>query len=150
MYLFIVVLLVCLVVYLLPKRNKDPLGPLKLKAYKYSGLNPDIYYSFLNNMKLMQQVIHSVDTSAGYLYKAIDNLQDLALYAKGGSTGLIDEIHSLASQIGDAGELMILDQALQQGVRFYPKFIKFIPDTTLSKFCATYPGAPECKANLKE
>jgi hypothetical protein len=95
-------------------------------------------------------VIHSVDTSAGYLYKAIDNLQDLALYAKGGSTGLIDEIHSLASQIGDAGELMILDQALQQGVRFYPKFIKFIPDTSLSKFCETYPGAPECKANLKE
>jgi hypothetical protein len=148
MYLFILVLLVGFLVFLLPKRDKDPLGPLKNEAYKYSGLKPELYYSFLNNMKLMQQVTYSVDTSAGYLYKAIDNLQDLALYAKGGSTGLIDEIHELASRIGNAGELIILDSALNQGVRFYPKFIKFIPDTVLPKFCKAYPGAPECKANF--
>jgi hypothetical protein len=148
MYLFILVLLVCFLVFFLPKRDKDTFGPLKLEAYKYSGLKPELYYSFLNNMKLMQQVLNSVETSAGYLYTAVDNLQDLALYAKGGSTGLIDEIHDLASRIGNAGELMILDSALKQGVRFYPKFIKFIPDSDLSKFCTNYPGAPECQARL--
>jgi len=99
-------------------------------------------------MDLMKQSLYSVDLSAKYLYKAIDNLQDLALNAKGGSTGFIEEVHEIASRLGNAGELMIMEEALKQGVRFHPKFIKYTPDTLLSNFCKKYPGAPEC--NLKD
>ena len=148
MFIFIIVLLVAFVVYIYPKRDRDQLASIKYEVYKYSGLNPDMYHSFLNNMELMKQSLHSVDLSAKYLYQAIDNLQDLALYAKGGSTGFIEDVHEIASRLGNEAELMILDEALKQGIRFHPKFIKFTPDDNLYKFCLKYPGAPEC--NLKE
>jgi hypothetical protein len=96
----------------------------------------------------MKQNIYSVDLSAKYLYQAIDNIQDMALSAKGGSTGFIEEIHDIASRLGNEAELMILDVALQQGVRFHPKFIKDVPETMLEDFCKKYPNAPEC--NLKD
>ena len=144
MYLFILVFLVCLIVYFYPKRDRDQLAPIKYEVYKYSGLNPELYRMFLNNMDLMKQNLYSVDLSAKYLYKAIDNLQDLALNAKGGSTGFIDEVHEIASRLGSEAELMIMDVALEKGVRFHPKFIKDTPDTTLQDFCKKYPGAPEC------
>jgi hypothetical protein len=148
MYLFILVLLIVFVVYLYPKRDRDQLAPIKNEVYKYSGLNPDLYHSFLNNMKLMKQYLYSVDLSSKYLYQAIDNLQDLALNAKGGSTGFIDEVHEIASHLGNEAELMILEVALEQGVRFHPKFIKHVPNSNLDKFCEKYPTAPEC--NLKD
>jgi hypothetical protein len=148
MYLFILVLLIVFVIYLYPRRDRDQLAPIKYEVYKYSGLNPDVYHSFLNNMSLMKQYMYSVDLSSKYLYQAIDNLQDLALNAKGGSTGFIDEVHEIASRLGNEAELMILDVALSQGIRFHPKFIKHIPNSDLSNFCAKYPNAPEC--NLKD
>jgi hypothetical protein len=120
------------------------LAPIKYEVYKYSGLNPDLYHRFLNNMDLMKQNLYSVDLSAKYLYKAIDNLQDLALNAKGGSTGFIEEVHDIASRLGSEAELMIMEVALEKGVRFNPKFIKETPDTNLQDFCEKYPGAPEC------
>lgn len=92
----------------------------------------------------MKQNLYSVDLSAKYLYKAIDNLQDLALNAKGGSTGFIEEVHDIASRLGSEAELMIMEVALEKGVRFNPKFIKETPDTNLQDFCEKYPGAPEC------
>ena len=144
MYLFILVFLVCLIVYFYPKRDRDQLAPIKYEVYKYSGLNPDLYRKFLNNMDLMKQNLYSVDLSANYLYKAIDNLQDLALNAKGGSTGFIDEVHEIASRLGSEAELMIMEVALEKGIRFHPKFIKETTDTTLQEFCKKYPGAPEC------
>jgi hypothetical protein len=135
-------------VYLYPKRDRDQLAPIKYEVHKYSGLNPDLYHSFINNMDLMKKYTYSVDLSAKYLYQAIDNLQDLALNAKGGSTGFIEEVHDIASRLGNEAELMILDTATTQGVRFHPKFIKYTPDTTLKDFCTKYPNAPEC--NLKD
>ena len=146
--LIIIVLLACLIVYYYPKQDRDQLTPIKNEVYKYSGLNPDLYYSFLNNMELMKTYTYSVDLSAKYLYQAIDNLQDLALNAKGGSTGFIEEVHDIASRLGNEAELMILDTATTQGVRFNPKFIKYTPDTNLADFCKEYPNAPEC--NLKD
>jgi hypothetical protein len=95
-------------------------------------------------MDLMKHYLYSVDLSAKYLYQAIDNLQDLALNAKGGSSGFIEEVHEIASRLGNEGELMIMDVALEQGVRFHPKFIKDTPETMLQDFCKKYPNAPEC------
>ena len=144
MYLFILVLVIAFVVYLYPKRDKDELEPIKNEVYKYSGLNPDLYYSFLNNMSLMKQTLYSTDISAKYLDQAIENLQDMALYAKGGSGGFVEEVHEIASRLGNQGELMIMEVALENGTRFYPKYIKYTSSTTLRDFCIQYPNAPEC------
>ena len=114
--------------YLYPKRNKRPLDEYKQKAKKYSGLSPDKYSEFVNNLELSEQTLYSVTLSTKYLYKAIDALQDLPLYAKGGSSGLIEEIHEMASSIGDAMERQIAKTALDQGVRFNPRYIKGIQD----------------------
>lgn len=148
MYLLILVILVCIAVYLYPKQDRDVLAPIKFEVHKYSGLNPGLYHSFINNMELMEKYKHSVDLSAKYLYQAIDNLQDLALNAKGGSTGFIEEVHEIASRLGSEAEIMILKTATEQGVRFRPKFIQETRDTILSDFCKKYPNAPEC--NLKD
>jgi hypothetical protein len=99
-------------------------------------------------MELMEKYMYSVDLSSKYLYQAIDNLQDLALNAKGGSTGFIEEVHEIASRLGSEAEIIILKRATEQGVRFHPKFIQETPDTTLKDFCKKYPNAPEC--NLKD
>lgn len=146
MFMFILLALIVFAIYIYPKRDNDKLKDLKFEVYKYSGLNPDLYYRFLNNIQLMDQTIQSVETSSGYLYEALDNLQDMALNAKGGSSGLIENLHDIASRIGNAAELTILDNALRQGVRFYPKYIKNTPDTKLFDFCVQYPNAPECNS----
>lgn len=148
MFILIALIILAFVIYIYPKRKPDRLKILKYEAYKYSGLNPDLYYKFLNNIELMEQTIQSVDTSSKYLYTALDNLQDIALYSKGGSSGFIDKIHDLSSRIGNEAELMILEVALQQGVRFHPKYIKPIEPTFIQDFCKKYPNAPEC--NLKD
>ena len=123
MYLLVLFTLLTMM-YIYPRREVDRLQVFKERAYKYSGIDPDTYAKFRIGLSLMQQSIHSVDTSASYLYGAIDNLQDLGLYMKGGSSDVVYEIHQLASDIGDAGERMLLDEALAQGVRFMPKYLK--------------------------
>ena len=126
MFILVILVLLIFLIYVYPKQKLDRLKLLKYEVYKYSGLNPNLYYKFLNNIELMEQTLQSVDTSSNYLYLAIDNLQDIALYAKGGSTGFIDQVHDIASRLGNEAELMILEVALQQGVRFQPKYIKDI------------------------
>ena len=126
MFILVILVLLIFLIYIYPKQKTDRLKLLKYEVYKYSGLNPDLYYKFLNNIELMEQTLQTVETSSKYLYLAIDNLQDIALYAKGGSTGLIEQVHDIASRLGNEAELMILEVALQQGVRFHPKYLKDI------------------------
>jgi len=91
-------------------------------------LSPDKYSEFVNNLELSEQTLYSVTLSKKYLYKSLDALQDLALYSKGGSSGLIEEIHEMTSAIGDIVERQIANTAIEQGVRFNPKYIKGIQD----------------------
>ena len=84
----------------------------------------------MNNIELFEQTTYSVTLSQKYLYRAIDSLQELALYTVGGSSNAIHEINELASEIGDIAEQMIAETALKQGVRFRPKYIKDIPPET--------------------
>ena len=128
MIIVLILALAMFLMYVYPQRDTDPLRDFQYEAHKYSGLNPELYYRFLNNMKLMKQTLpSSVDTSSYYLYAALENLQDIGLESKGGSSGFIENLHDLASRIGDAAELLILQEAVQQGVRFNPKYIKNIP-----------------------
>jgi hypothetical protein len=83
MFLLIVIIIVIVALFatLWPSDGgDDQVRELKLKFKKYSGVNPDLYISYINNLDLMAQHIDDGDTAAMYLYKAIENIEDLALY----------------------------------------------------------------------
>ena len=131
MFLLFVILLAVVAVFFWPNRDLKPLEVYKEKAKKYSGLAPEKYAEFINNLELSEQMVYSVTQSVKYLDYAIEALQDIALYAKGGSSGLREELHELASSVGDAMERLIAKTAISQGTRFHPKYMKPLQDEEL-------------------
>lgn len=132
MFLLFVILLVVAAVYFYPQLVKTKsLDEYKSQAKRYSGVSPEKYSEFINNLELSEQMVYSVTQSTKYLYKALDALQDIPLYSVGGSSGLISDIHELASSIGDAMERNIAQTAISQGVRFVPRYIKDTQDVEI-------------------
>ena len=74
-----------------------------------------MYFSFVNNLELFQ-----MHNSPEYLQKALWSLEELALYTKGGSSGVRDDVRVLVCNLGDAGERIMLDK----GIPFTPKYLK--------------------------
>ncbi len=110
--------LVLLALYKVPKPQEDLLKKYKLEALKYSGLNPELYAVFTNELRMFQTY-----ASPGFLYKALEALEELALYTKGGSSSARDDIRILVCNIGDAGE----HHMIKEGVLFTPKYLKETP-----------------------
>lgn len=130
MSLIIIVLAIFFVIMLItPNVKSQPenkqLEDLKMEVHKYSGLNPESYQSFLNNMDLMESSIQNenIELASEYLYNAIDNVQELALYLTGSSTEITDVILNLSRQIGVESEKMIMDSALYKRKQFRPKYL---------------------------
>ena len=129
MFLLFVILLIVAAVYFYPQlNNTNSLNNYKSQAKKYSGVSPEKYSEFVNNLELSEQMMYSVTQSSKYLYKSLDALQDIPLYSVGGSSGLIQDIHELASSIGDTMERNIAQTAIKQGIRFVPRYIKDTQD----------------------
>jgi hypothetical protein len=108
----------------LASSNDDELYRIKTELHKYSGLNPDIYTEFINTMDLMEKTIY-VDTKLAsyYLYKSIDSAQNIALYATGINTYVIEDINKITIELGVRGEKLILNQALLKGDSFRPTYL---------------------------
>ena len=130
MSLIIIVLAIFFVIMLItPNVKSQPenkqLEDLKMEVHKYSGLNPESYQSFLNNIDLMESSIQNenIELASEYLYNAIDNVQELALYLTGSSTEITDVILNLSRQIGVESEKMIMDSALYKRKQFRPKYL---------------------------
>jgi hypothetical protein len=107
------------------KQENTQLNDLKMNVHKYSGLNPESYQSFLNNMDLMESGIQNenIDLASDYLYSAVDNVQDLSLYLTGSSTEITETILNLSRQIGVESEKMIMDVALYKRKQFRPRYL---------------------------
>jgi hypothetical protein len=102
----------------------EEIARIKTELHQYSGLNPDIYIEFINSIELMEKSIYSdTDLATYYLYKSIDSAQNIALYATGINTYVIDDINRLTIELGVRGEKLILDQALLKGDRFRPTYL---------------------------
>jgi len=104
---------------MVPKGEKDSLRDFKREAHKYSGLNPELYYTFTNELDMHQATM----SSPRHLYLALDALEELALYTRGTSSGVRDEVRILVCNLGDAAEL----ELILKGVRFTPKYLKETP-----------------------
>ena len=104
--------------------DDSEIARIKTEIHKYSGLNPDIYIEFINTVELMEKSIYTdTDLASYYLYKAIDSAQNIALYATGINTYIIDDINKLTIELGIHSEKLILDQALLKGDRFRPTYL---------------------------
>lgn len=130
MSLIIIVLAAFFVIMLITptvksQQENTQLEDLKMKVHKYSGLNPESYQSFLNNMDLMESGIQNenIDLASDYLYNAIDNVQDLSLYLTGSSTEITETILNLSRQIGIESEKLIMDMALYKRKQFRPRYL---------------------------
>ena len=110
MYLlgFIVaVIFVLLVLYRSPDKLNSSTNTIfdgERKIVKYSGLEPSSYTDFVNNIQLMKTTYEPE-----YLYKALDNLEDLSLYTQQSSDlHIIEDIKSIIVSLGKDGEKYLL------------------------------------------
>lgn len=133
MSLLIIVLAVFFIIMLItPNVQSRPenqqLEDLKFEINKYSGLNPESYQSFVNNIDLMQSTLQNgnVEIATNYLYSAIENIQDLSLYLTGSTTEITDSILDLSRQVGIESEKMIMDVALFKRKDFRPRYLNDI------------------------
>ena len=106
------------------QKNKN-LEDLKMEVHKYSGLDPGTYYSFLNNIELMETQIKNgyVDSAVDYLHKAIENIQELSLYLTGSTSENINSIINLSRKVGIESEKIIMDVALIKRIKFKPIYL---------------------------
>jgi len=106
------------------QKNKN-LEDLKMKVHKYSGLDPGTYYSFLNNIELMETQIKNgyVDSAVDYLHKAIENIQELSLYLTGSTSENTNSIINLSRKVGIESEKIIMDVALIKRIKFKPIYL---------------------------
>lgn len=102
---------------LMPERVGQPnrIRALQMILKPYSGLNPDIYTKYVNNLELFGENINYTDSAKEYLYSALDNAEDLKLY---GDIEFNDTILVVAKE----GEKILLEHALKNGDHFYPKY----------------------------
>jgi hypothetical protein len=101
---------------------------LKIEAQEYSGLNPELFKEFINNMTMFEESLEFPDLSSKYLYQAIDALERMALYTTSSSVDAVSTVHEIVKEIGMEAELMILESAMDKGLTFRPTYLNNMDD----------------------
>jgi hypothetical protein len=87
------------------RKQKKPVtfDDLKAIVHKYSGLDPESYTMFDENMTMFESTKHS-----GYMYTAIEYARRIGLSIINSDDGHItSELNKVADEIGYRGELLI-------------------------------------------
>lgn len=119
MLIYLLVLLAFVIAALLiPERTANPkyVRDMQMKIHPYSGLNPDLYTQYINNLELFEENINNVDVASEFLYNAIDSAEELKLY---GNT----DFNSSIQDVAITGESLLMKYALKNGDHFYPKYL---------------------------
>ena len=125
--IFVIFLTLLLFTPKISKQN-EKLHELKIEAQEYSGLNPELFKEFLNNMTLFEESLEFPDLSSKYLYQAIDSLERMALYTTSSSINAVEMVHEIVKQIGMEAELMILESSMKKGLSFRPTYLNNMDD----------------------
>ena len=114
----IAVLLVLFVVYL-PAESipNEVVRSAQLKFKKYSGVQPDLYLQYVNNLQLCDNTLENPEMASYHLSNALENMRDLALYIP--QYDLDEDIKSVAEQI----EAIILKEALRTKKNFITVYV---------------------------
>mgnify|MGYP003626683535 FL=1 len=129
MLILILVIFLTLLLFT-PKVSKqnERLHELKIEAQEFSGLNPELFKDFLNNMTLFEESLEFPDLSSKYLYQGIDALERMALYTTSSSVNAVETVHEIVKAIGMEAELMILESAMNKGLSFRPTYLNNMDD----------------------
>jgi len=122
--LWVVLLLVFLWIFF-------PMGPQsRFKKYEkmvhpYSGLDPTNWQRFLENLHTFVQLASTrVDDAAEALYAATENVKDLGLgLRRADDTEIQEKLGEIAFQLGYEGELILNQNAVSQGLYFFPRYL---------------------------
>ena len=93
--------------------------------HPYSGLDPTNWERFLGNLHTFVQLASTrVDDAAEALYMATENIKDLGLGLRRADDSEIQEkLAEIAFQLGYEGELILNQNANQQGLYFFPRYL---------------------------
>jgi hypothetical protein len=105
MYLFMIALTIAFVFIVtsgpvesvIPKLPYDPFSIYVNRVHQFSGLSPELYEKFLDNLQLFRET-HQEE----YLYKALSALEELSLHDVDGE--FEEECYELVHGIGSIGE----------------------------------------------
>lgn len=90
------------------------------KAHKYSGIDPDSFNKFLENIKLSIEKIDDPYVSSEHLYRGLDHLEDLALY---NNYDIHNEIREIITEIAYEIEQRILERSIVLNKPFNPRYL---------------------------
>ena len=108
-----------------------PMGPQsRFKKYEhmvhpYSGLDPVNWHRFLENLHTFEQLASTrLDDASEALYAATENIRDLGLGLRRADDGDIREsLADVAEKLGYEGEVILNQNAISQGVYFFPRYL---------------------------
>ena len=108
-----------------------PMGPkARFKKYEkmvhpYSGLDPVNWSLFLDNLHTFEQLASiQIDDAALALYTAIEAIRDLGLgLRRADDSNIQEELAGIAMQLGLEGETILNQNAVSQGIYFFPKYL---------------------------
>ena len=110
-------------------------------VHPYSGLDPVNWSLFLDNLHTFEQLASSqIDDAALALYIAIEAIRDLGLgLRRADDSNIQEELAGIAMQLGLEGETILNQNAVSQGIYFFPKYLN---DTMLDfpEYVAKDPG----------
>jgi polyhydroxyalkanoate synthesis regulator phasin len=91
------------------------------EALRYSGINPEEFRNFADEMKQAEElVVKKPRQAAKHLYKALDHFESLGTH---NNYDVQEEIHEIAEKIGIAVEQRILESALKLGINWTPRYL---------------------------
>ena len=90
---------------------------------KYSDIHEVTYKTFLALIQIAKEYRTSVEMSQVYLEKALRVLNDIPLYLPAMDGEVMNDIGDISYRLGYEFEQLLIREALNQGVKFIPKYI---------------------------
>jgi hypothetical protein len=119
---FIFALVAAYMVFLLTRTPPalNAFDALKMEAHKYSGVNPEEFKAFLNDLRLCELYLTEPGQGVVFLRRAIDHLQNLGVY---NDYDIHEEIEDLAFRVGWEYERELQRNAVAQKLRFQTRYL---------------------------
>ena len=95
----------------------DIITEMKRNIQPYSGIDPDLYLKYVNNLDMFGQNIDNTYIASKYFYNALENLYDLQLVEPD------FDFSSIIRENALTGEEMLLRSSLLYGNLFVPKYL---------------------------
>jgi hypothetical protein len=94
-------------------------------VHPYSGLDPVSWERFLENLHEFERLASTrLDDAAGALYAALENIRDLGLgLRRADDTDIQEKLTQITRQLGYEGEYILNQNAVHQGLYFFPKYL---------------------------